>query len=180
MIDLSKLSILMGAVMILLDGAGLLKPATMRALIKAFPRNRPAAWILTTIDLIWAGILLNQAPLGRFDSFKPFLYVLVPVAILLVGFFVDELLAPRALGGLFLLIATPILDIARWHDSPARLIVTVLAYLIVIKGLVLVIAPYKVRLTSERFLNTDARCRLACGAGTLIGAILIGLGFFVY
>ena len=54
------------------------------------------------MDLLWSGKLLYEAPLGRFDQYKPLIYVIVPVSIVLVGVFADELLAPRALGGALL------------------------------------------------------------------------------
>ena len=159
---------------------GVVRPDRMRAALKAFPRHRGAAWLLTAVDLVWAGILLARTPLGRFDAYKPLLWVLTPLAVVLVGVFVDELLAPRALGGLLLLAAAPILDAARWHPSGLRLVVTVLAYGMVLKGLVLVVAPYRFRTATERLFATDAACRLGCGAGVAVGIGLIILAFTVY
>ena len=113
-------------------------------------------------------------------ALEPLLYVLTPLSIVLVGFFVDDLLAPRALGGLLLLLAAPLLDAARWHASPLRLVVVVAAYILVVKGVVLVVCPYQFRKKVERFLTGDHACRLWGSAGCVVGAVLLTLALTVY
>ena len=51
--------------------------------------------------------------------------------------FVDEFLAVRALGILCLLAAEPLLDAAFLRPETSRLLVTVLAYLMIVAGLIL-------------------------------------------
>ncbi len=119
-------------------------------------------------------------PLGRFDVFKPYLGVLTPVAIALVGWAMDDLLAARALGAVLLLAPAPILDAARWHPSPWRLVVTVLAYAMAVKGAVLVMSPHLFRAWSARCLPRDAACRI-CGALALgAAAALVALAALAY
>jgi len=155
-------------------------PAGARRTMARFPRSRAAAWVLTTAVLLWSGYLLYHGPLGVFLPYRDWLYGLVPLAILLVGFFVDELLAPRALGGLLILIPAPLLAVARWHASPWRYVVIVLAYIMVLKGAALIAAPYWFRKSVERWLRTDAQCRAWGGVALLEAVGLLALGMCVY
>jgi len=54
-------------------------------------------------------------PLQSVRDFKPILWALAPLCYVLTVCFVEELLAARALGGILLLAAAPVLDAARWH-----------------------------------------------------------------
>ena len=85
-----------------------------------FSRNIPAAWILTALDVAWVAWIVFHASLGWFDPLKPALYILAPMSFLAMVFFMDELLAPRALGGLLLLLANPVLNSARWLETEWR------------------------------------------------------------
>jgi len=178
--QLARLGLLLGGLFILGYGSALASPAAARKWLQSFPRSRKTAWMLTAIDLVWAGRLLYEAPLGRFDVVKPFIFVLTPIAVVLVSVFVDELLAPRALGGLFLLLAAPMLDVARWHVSPLRLVVTVLAYGMVVKGMVLIVCPYQFRKWVERLLSTDGQCRFWSAVGCTLGIVVVVLSLTVY
>jgi len=178
--DLSKVTLVFGALVLAVNGLALGAPGVLRRWISAFPRSRLPAWVLTAICLLWAGRLLYDAPLGRFDSLKPLLYVLTPLSIALVGLFVDDLLAPRALGGVLVLVAAPLLDAARWHGSALRLVVVLLAYALVVEGVVLVVCPYRFRKEAERFLPDDRACRRWGGAGCVLGAVLVALALLVY
>ena len=166
--------------MTLLYGFAAVVPGATRKVLDAFPRHKPTAWALTIVDLVWAGKLLYNAPLGRFENLKPLLYILTPVAIVLVGLFVDELLSPRALGGLLLLLAAPMLDTARWHASPLRLVITVLAYALVIKGVVLVVCPFQFRKWVQRLFPDERWCRIWGGAGCALGIVVLLLSLTIY
>jgi len=178
--ELAKLGLIVGGLLIVGYGSLVAAPGTVRKWLRMFPRSKAMAWMLAAVDLVWAGKLLYAAPLGRFDTLKPMIYVLAPVAVILVGFFVDELLAPRALGGLFLLLAAPMLDIARWHASPLRLVITVLAYGMVIEGMILVVCPYQFRKWLERLLGSDRHCRVCGGFGCALGILILVLSLTVY
>lgn len=178
--SLAQLSLLLGA---LGTAAGLWQlaaPAQVRRMLAALPRHTPTAWALAGVDLLWVAWLLNQTPLGRFDNWKPALYFLTPLSFFLLINYLDELLAVRALGGFLLLAAAPVLDITRWHDSPWRLVVTVIAYLWVVVGMALVMSPYLFR-RAERFLvPDDARARLSALLKLAVSAVLVVLGLRVF
>ena len=155
-------------------------PGASRAWMKDFPRSRSWGWALALLALLWAGWLLYETPLGAFEKYKPLVFVLTPVAYVLVILFVDELLAPRALGGLLLLVPAPMLDAARWHGSAYRYVILVLAYLFAVKGMALVLSPYLFRKTEERLLGSDTACRLWGGLGLGFGLFVVLLGFTAY
>lgn len=180
MSDLARVGLLFGGLLVVANGFALAAPGPARKWLLAFPRVRLTAWVLTAVDLVWAGKLLYESPLGRFEALKPLIFFLTPAAVVLVAVFVDELLGPRSLGGLFLLVAAPMLAAARWHLSPLRLVVTVAAYGLVINGMFLIVCPYRFRKGVERLLSTDGQCRLWAALGCGLGALIAGLSLFVY
>lgn len=177
--ELAGIAVVLGSVI----GAGCLPhvvaPSAARESIMRFPRSRIAGVLLSTIGLLWAGWLLFHTPLGRFDQLKPLLYVLVPITIVLTIFFMDELLAARALGGVLILIPAPILALARWHASAGRLVIVGLMYVFVVAGVVLVISPYYFRKAAGFCLRDDARSRVSGVLGVVLGVVVILLGLFV-
>jgi uncharacterized protein YjeT (DUF2065 family) len=180
MMPLSTAAYLLGGVIMALHLPALLAPGWLRVQLRALPRGRIPARLFTGAALFWVAWIVFHAPLGRFDAYKPALFVLTPLAFFLITHFLDELLAPRALGGLLLLAANPLLNLARWHDSPLRLVVTVICYLAVVAGIILVLSPYRFRHAAEFGLRTDARGRWGGAAGVAIGLVLLWLGLNVY
>lgn len=149
-------------------------------LCRRFPRLRYAGWGLAAIDSIWAGILVNRMPLGSYDAWKPALFVLVPVLLVVAGVAMAELLAARALGGLLLLIPKPMMDAAQGHESAWRLLVIALAYAMVVQGVILTLNPYVFRKQCEFWSKTKVRWNLfACGF-LVAGACFTALALTVY
>jgi uncharacterized protein YjeT (DUF2065 family) len=157
-----------------------LRPELFRKGVVAFPRSVWPARILTVIDLVWAAFLLNAMAMGNFDRFKVALYGLCPLAIILVVIYLDELLAPRALGGLYLLLAAPLLDVARCHPSSWSLLMTVVAYMMVIAGIAFILTPYLFRKMFSFWIRDDRICRSMAMIGIFAGAVMLGIGLFVY
>ncbi len=177
---LAIIACLIGGALILSGVIGLAVPAGLRRVMLAFPRSRVMAWVLTAADLAWVTWIIHSAYLGRFEVLRPAIYIGAPIAFLLIVFFVDELLAPRALGGLLLLLANPVLNAARWHESAWRLVVTVIAYAWVVAGIVLVLSPYRFRHVAEFVTKTESRCRAAGAIRLAAGAAILFLGLKVY
>jgi len=180
MSELAKAALILGAAMAVLHAPCVLAPGRSRAWIGKFPRNKRAAWVLTAVDLAWAAWLLIGTPLGRFEDLKPYVYVVAPVAFFLIVTFMDELLAARALGGLFLLIPAPLLAVARWHESHLRIVVLLLAYAMAVAGVALVMGPYHFRAVAERVTDSDGHCRRWGIAGVAVGVGVILLGVTLY
>ena len=137
-----------------------------------FTRNKTAGIILTAIALLWSALLINQMTLGELSRYKSFLYLLTPLSFFLIITYLVELLASRALGGLLMLIPTLMTDSARWHPSPARLVVVTLAYGMIVLGIWLVLSPYKFRIWTSWLLATPAR-RVSAGAVFGVIALLL-------
>jgi hypothetical protein len=111
--------------------------------------------------------------MGEFSSFrKPLLFIL-PVGFLLVLRFVDEFLAARALGILFLLGAEPLLDAAFFRNETSRLLVTVFAYILIVAGLFWVTMPYLLRDQINWSARTTGRWRFTHGLLFLYGAAIL-------
>ena len=146
--------------------------AAQRALA-AFPRSRPAAWILTAIDLAWVVLIMRGASLGPFDILKPYLPLIGIAAYAAILWGIGELLAVRALGGLLLLLGDPILDAVRWTGGYWPIAVAILAYILVIIGAIWVLWPWTFRKTHERLTKTPLRWRLWSALWLTLGLVFL-------
>ncbi|MDP6630488.1 MAG: hypothetical protein QGH42_12450 [Kiritimatiellia bacterium] len=177
---LAKYAILMGAILAPLYGVMILAPHLAMLGLKRFPRSRIMGAVLSVIGFAWAGWLLHQTPMGRFEQYRAILYALLPVICILVNILNSELLAPRALGGIMMLVPAPLLAAARWHPSPWRYLVIVMAYILVLKGVALILSPYVFRRSGERIVKTESLCRAWGGFGMAMAILLIVLGITIY
>jgi len=165
--QLSGLSMALCALFALASFMVLIKHDTLLKLLLAFPRNRIWGIVLTAAGLLWSSILIDQMTLGDLGRYKWLLYILTPLSLYLIIHFLDELLAPRALGGILMLFPTVMVDAARWHNSDWRLVVIVLAYVFVIAGIWLVLCPFKFRIWTQWWLEHRDR--------RIIGGVLLAL-----
>jgi uncharacterized protein YjeT (DUF2065 family) len=172
--------VLVGGALVLADALLVVAPARAAVWFRRFPRSAYAAWILTAVDLAWVGWLIVHASLGRFEYLKPLVYILGPAAYVAAIGLMNELLAPRALGGLLLLVPAPMLDLVRWHDSAWRFVVVAVAYLMAIEGIILVLSPYRFRHAVEFWTKTAARSRAGGFLGVAVGTVLVMLGLTVF
>lgn len=177
--SLSLISIVCGVVTVAIGAAFWMARDPVRRALAAFPRNRPAAWLLTAAAVGWVAVIVHGAQLGRFDVAKPWFWLIVPVSYGLIVAFVDELLAARALGGLLLLAANPMLRAARVHESPWSAAVSLFAYVLVVAGIAWMLGPYRFRRWTA-WLTADARVRPAAAGFLAIGLALAGLGLAVF
>jgi len=155
-------------------------PAWVRQGLRDFPRSVWPGRILLAVDVVWAAYAVTTLHLGGFDALKIHLYWLAPVCIVLGCVYLDELLSVRALGGLLLLAACPILNAARWNPSDWRLIVTVMVYLWILVGLIFVLEPWWFRRLTTPMLKSDLLIRIGGLFKAAVGFGLIALAFWVY
>src|SRR5436853_434887 len=141
-LSLQTAGLISGAFLLLIGLPGFLRPALVQSLTRHFPRSFLAGVVLLTIDLVWSFWLLSTMEMGEFASFRRPLLIALPIGYVLVLRFVDEFLAVRALGILCLLAAEPLLDAAFLRYETSRLLVTVLAYLLILAGLFWVTMSY--------------------------------------
>lgn len=181
---MSELSIVTWVIGLLTAAGGVMTwlfPAQTRSGWMAFPRSVWPGRLLAAGDLIWAAYEFTLMHLGLFDAWKVHLYWLTPIAIFLCITYLDDLLSPRALGGFLLLVAGPVLDIARWHPSDWRLVIAILAYLWILIGLLFLLSPWWFRrITIWLTGRGDGAVRFIGALNVLFGLGLMALAFFVY
>lgn len=175
----------LGVVLVLLGGVGLLAgvvwlrfPAAARAGMMAFPRSKWPGWVLTAICIFWVAWVVQHAALGRFEGLKPLVPVAAVALLAAMVWLLDELLAPRALGGLLLLLANPMLNGVRWADSAWRFVPVLIAYAWVIAGCALMLHPWMFRKWTERFWGSAGLVRAAGWGKLLAGAVLLAAGLW--
>lgn len=147
-------------------------PAAARRGLDAFPRSRWPGWGLTAVAVFWVAWVIQHAALGRFEGLKPFVPVAAVALFAAVVYFLDELLSPRALGALLLLVANPILMGVRWAESSWRYVPVVIAYAWVVAGCGLLLHPWLFRKIGLRFWKTDTVLR-RLGWVKLAGSVVL-------
>lgn len=178
--SLSFITLVVGALVLAWHlGLGL-APRAVGPWLAGFPRNAWAGRILAAIAMGWVTLLVWQADIAWLERYRLPLCALAPVAYVLIVVFVDELLAARALGGLFLLLPALILDAAFVYPSNSRLVMTGFAYVLVIVGMVLVWSPFMFRKMTAPWAGRPNACRVVGAAGSAVGLGLLLLGWFAY
>ena len=178
--SLTVYAVVIGSVMLGFCLAWFTFPQTINSWLSAFPRNIWAGRILTAIDIALVTYLLLAERFAWVDAHRQLVFLAAPAAFFIVIFLMDELLAVRALGGLFLLIPFWILQAAFEHPATGRLLMTCFAYLLVVKGMVLVWSPYLYRKYLQR-LNSNVSLKFAGFlAGSVLGLVMIVMGLVVY
>lgn len=175
---LGSLLIFLGALGVLAGMVLLRFPAALRAGLAAFPRSKWPGWILTAACVFWVSWVIRHAALGRFEVVKPLIPVLAVVGFGAIVWFLDELLAPRALGGLLLLLANPMLNGVRWSDSAWRFAVVLIAYAWVVAGCILMLHPWWFRRMGGKFMASAGWLRAAGWGKLLAGAVLVAAGLW--
>ena len=179
-VSLKLTAIIIGVFYLATHLPGALIPDRIIPLAKPLPRNYPLGVILMLAATIWFVALTGLMDLGELSDVRGQLMAVWAVAGLLVVIFVPGYLAIRGLGCLLLLAAAVMLDAAFLVQTPARFVVTILAYGWVVKGMVLVYSPHLGRDGVHFIMKTPERYRLFCWPGVALGVALIALGVFVY
>ncbi len=178
-LSLQAAGIIAGAFLIFISLPGLVKPGLARV-AQRFPRSNVAGVILLTICLAWTFWLLATIQMGEFAAFRRPLLIALPIGYLLVLRFVEEFLAVRALGILCLLAAEPLLDAAFLRYETSRLLVTVLAYLLIIAGLFWVAIPYVLRDQINWSTRSVFRWRFLHAIAFIYGGVILAFAFARY
>jgi hypothetical protein len=177
-LSLHTAGLIAGALLALASLLAIFLPA--HDFLPKFPRSRAAGAALLTIDFIWSFWLLATMEMGEFSNFRRPLLVILPVGFVLVLRFVDEFLAVRALGILCLLAAEPLLDAAFLRPETSRVLVTTLAYLMIVAGLFWVTMPYLLRDQISWSTRYAGRWQLLSGLGFVFGAAILVCAFVAY
>src|SRR5206468_275917 len=171
--------IIAGAFLVLISVPGLVKP-DLANVAQRFPRSRIAGVVLLTLDLVWSFWLVATIPMGEFSAFRRPLLIALPIGYVLALRFVEEFLAVRALGILCLLAAEPLLDAAFLRYETSRLLLTVLAYLLIIAGLFWVAIPYVLRDQINWTARSTFRWRSLHAIALIYGCVILTFAFTRY
>lgn len=159
---------------------GALAPAVTAHRLRLLSRNYPLGAVLMLAATIWFVTLTGLMDLGELSNMRMQLMVVWAIAGILVVIFVRGFLPIRGLGCLLLLAAALILDAAFLVETPARYVMTLLAYLWAISGMILVYSPHLGHHALEYATATRQRLHAFCWPGVVFGLVLIVLGIFVY
>ncbi len=162
-----------GAALVFVHGIALLRPAAAKSWLKAFPRSRAWGLALLFLAAVWSFILIWTIDLGEFSNWRPRLLVIIPIAAILTGMYVEEFLAVRALGMLALLGAEPFLEAAWLRPEPSRLLLVALMYFYIVLGMFWIGMPYVLRDQIAWLSKSESRWRTAALLGVGYGAVLI-------
>src|SRR5881394_533081 len=172
-LSLQAAGFIAGIVLSLFGLWGLIQPDSSQSAARSLPRSRIAGFVLFTIAFFWSFWLLATMEMGEFSGFRKPLLFMLPVGFLLVLRYVDEFLAARSLGIVFLLAAEPLLDAAFFRSETSRLLVTVFAYLLIVVGLFWVTMPYLMRDQISWSARTNGRWRITHGLVFLYGVAIL-------
>ncbi|MGB0774675.1 MAG: hypothetical protein ACPG32_14590 [Akkermansiaceae bacterium] len=161
----------------------LLKPEESKKFLIGLPRNKVLGPWLMGIGMAWFWLLIAPEglgiissltmELGDFNKAKRPLQFLVPFAAAGMILHVKEFLTVRGLGLIALMAAAPLLASA-WQDPPlSRLLVPIIAYAAVFKGLFWVGMPYTMRDAITWATKTNSRYKLLSLGGLGYGIAVL-------
>ena len=179
-VSLKVVAIVVGLIIALGHLPAVLSPEKFGAFMRKLPRNYPLGVVLMLIATIWFTTLTGVMDLGELSTARTQLMVAWAIGGLLVIVFVPGFLAARGLGCILLLAAVVLLDSAFLVQTPLRYVMTILAYVWVISGMVLVYSPHRWRDLIDYATKTPQRLKQLSWPGVVFGIVLIALGFFVY
>lgn len=159
---------------------GIFRPELVTRFAELFPRSTVPAWVLTALCCFLGAREASAMNMGAVDVIKPYIpFIAVGVFVASV-IYMKELLAPRALGGFLCLIAVPICRTAAMSGSPMFQVLTVMIYLLVIYGIIILMSPWYFRKFYEPFVDNTGLFKAAAYGKTLMGLVILVLGIFVY
>ena len=123
----------------------LIAPVPCKKFLQYFLRSHLWGMLLLTISGIWVFLLVTTIDLGEFSHMRHLMLFAIIVSASLFGWLVSSFLAVRALGFILLLAARPILEMTFLQSGFSPRLLSVLAYLWIIGGLMLVGIPYLLR-----------------------------------
>ncbi len=179
-IGLKTMGIGLGMLLLAAYSYALISGSRVRERLKKFPRNRKLGVILLAIDAVWAFLVISNMDLGEFFTIRRTIQFAIPVAFFLVITQADEFLAVRALGVFLLLAACPVLEAAFLEEPASRILLPILAYACILKGLFWVGMPYLMRDGVDWISANPVRWKAACSAGAAYGLALLICAFAFY
>lgn len=171
-LDLRVVSMIAGIFLILTHGFALLQPGPVKKWLRKFPRSKPMGAALLVIDSVWTLVMVATMDLGEFSHLRNLLLGAIVISTFLTFRYVDEFLAVRMLGVLFLLVAEPLTEAAFLRPELGRLLIVFWAYALAIVGMVWVALPYLLRDQIDLLRESKPLWNMALLAGVAYGGLL--------
>jgi hypothetical protein len=179
-LTLAQVSLLLGIFYLLTHAIPLWKFEPSKNFLLKIHRNDKLGVGIFTIATLWAIYLIGTMDLMEYTPYRHIFVLVVFVIAGLTVYYLRDYIAVRAIGILLLLFANVMLDAAFLRDEPAKYVITILAYLMIIKGMFLVSMPYLFRDFIQWFYAKPQRAKISLMLGSLAGLALILLGVLVY
>lgn len=165
---------------LLISGAfALLMPKMMNTAMEKFCRNRIIGIILCLIAWAWAGHALWVLPIDFLTPYRKYIPYILLVCAPMTCISMKNLLPCRALGGILVLYPYTLLLMVRSHPSPWRVLVVSIAYISIIKGMTLLLYPWKMRQCIVWMEDKPLLMRLGGAINLTLGGMLVWLGMTV-
>lgn len=187
MIPLDIAGYILGAALLLGHITALFKREEVSMFLQRSSRNILLGQVTLGIAFTWFFLLVAPGNLGflsrlsielaEFEKMKWILQLLCPVFLFLMTVHTKELLFPRALGFLCLLVASPFMTAAFLKDPESRILIPVWGYTIVILGLFWVGKPYLYRDMVNWATARASRWNLLCLGGAFYGVAILACAF---
>lgn len=181
-VKLSTLAICLGLGYALPQAYALANPKGFTGHARRFPRSLPVGYALMALATAWFLYNVSQEEIADFAAYKP--HMMVAFGLIGVGccIFVTDFLAVRGFAVLLLLIAKLMVDTGRPHlgESGWVLVNQWAAYLLVVVGIWLTVAPYRLRDWIEWNVAQPPRLRAVSLVRLLAGAGFALLGLVVF
>jgi hypothetical protein len=180
--NLSLLTILLGAGLGVPQVYALARPKEFAAAVRKFPRNYPAGVGLMLLATAWFVSTVNREPIADFAAYKPAMLAGFTAVGVLSCFFVRDFLAVRGLAVVLMLLAKLMVDTGRTHlgESPFVLVIQTWAYVLVLAGIWFTVTPWKLRDLLEFATASETRVRISSAVRLAFALFIIVLGLTVF
>ncbi len=179
-LTLTQVSLILGGFITAIYGWCLLKPKQAQQVFTAFPRHYPTGVVLALVATGWFLWLLNTMDLMEYTVHRPKFLIGFGALGIAAIFYLKDFLAVRALAVILVLFGKVLLDAAFLRDESSKFLITVLAYGIVIKGMVYTAWPYLMRDGLAWVYADEKRAKFLFGSGLAIGLTVLFFGIFLY
>ena len=169
----------LGLFLLISGVAALLIPEKMNPIMAKFCRNEILGIVLCVTAWAWAGYALWVLPIDFLTPYRKYIPFLIAICIPLTCIGMKNLLPCRALGAILVLYPYTLLQVARVHPSPWRIFIVSIAYISIIKGMTLILYPWKMRQCIEFIREKPLLMRIGGVINLGLGATLIWLGIAV-
>ncbi|MFK5921443.1 MAG: hypothetical protein QM496_04645 [Verrucomicrobiota bacterium] len=179
-LTLKTVGLVIAALLIAVHLLALLKGESVRAWLRALPRNEKLGMWILAVDFAWCFLVWSEMDLGEFHSIEKTVQMVMVFGFLGFGYYVRELLAVRAIGLFVILLACPVLNAAFLQPPVTRLLLVFLAYTWVIKGMFYVGMPYLMRDGIDWVVAKPSRWKMSAIAGLAYGVAVLLCALMFY